>query len=410
MTPTLRRLPRALALGAALALITAACGSDEPSANESTSEAVTDAAASDSATATAEPDAEADTDSTGSTESTGDEATTTSTTAAPSTTSTPTSTTEPDVDAPEVGSDGPVCAAYESLLLVGFVSVFSGLADPDDPDLLLTAATPALAQTFAVAVASLPDDDVPGEIEASTRAADEIFADTAAAVAASGVDVQLVGAFEQLLDAALQGGEVADVGEVDLSELLDDEQRALLAEVGFDFDAAFEGVPEPDEETLLGLCPTLAQYLEFDGGGGLQTDACAGVPGSALMTLFATMQVEPEPYRDDDPSLCSWTDGERELRVSLITAELVEQTRSGNAEANEIVEVPDLGDDAWVAPGLMLGVTSDGSGGQGGFGSDRSTVGVVIDDVGLLVAVDAPGATDVDALAVDLAELIVAEL
>ncbi len=407
MTPTLRRLPRALALSAALALTASACGSDEPSATESTGDAGTDVADTDPETTTAVLGAGADSDSTGSTESTGDEATTTSTTVAPSTTAAPTSTTEPDIDAPEVGTDGPVCAAYESLMLVGFVSVFSGLADPDDPDLLLTAATPALAQAFAVAVASLPDDDVPAELEASTRAASDIFADTAAAVAASGVDPRLVGAFEQLLDGALQGGEVADVGEADLTELLDDEQRVVLAEVGFNFDAAFEGVPEPDEETLLGLCPTLAQYLEFDGGGGPQTDACAGVPSSALMTLFATAQVEPEPYRDDDPSLCSWTEGERELRVSLVTADLVDQTRSGNEESNEILDVPGLGDEAWVAPGLMLGVTSDGTGGRGGFGSDRTTVGVVSGDTGVLVAVHAPGATDVDALAIDLAELIV---
>lgn len=409
MTPALRRLPRALALSAALALLAASCGSDEPSATEPTEGAIADTADTDAADSQTTVSSESGESSEGTESSDGETSDETgrTTTIAPSTTATP-STTEPDIDAPEVGSDGPVCAAYESLFLAAFVSVFSGLSDEEAPDLLLTAATPGLARAFTVAVASLPDDDVPASLEEATRGAAEIFAAVAAQVEDAGVDPRLVGAFEQMLDAAAAGQTAVDA-ETDLVELLDDEQRALLAEIGFDFDEAFEGVPEPDEELLAALCPTLGEYLGLDGAGP-DTDACAAVPGSALMTLFATVQIEPEPYRDDDSSLCSWTDGESELRVSLITAELVEQTRSGNAEANEIVEVPDLGDEAWVAPGLMLGVTSDGSGGQGGFGADRSTVGVIVGEAGLLVAVDAPGATDVDALAVDIAELIVAEL
>jgi len=411
MTPALRRLPRALALSAALALLAASCGSDEPSATEPTEGAIADTADTDAADSQTTVSSESGESSEGTESSDGETSDETgrTTTIAPSTTATP-STTEPDIDAPEVGSDGPVCAAYESLFLAAFVSVFSGLSDEEAPDLLLTAATPGLARAFTVAVASLPDDDVPASLEEATRGAAEIFADVAAQVEAAGVDPRLVGAFEQMLDAAA-AAETADVDDVeaDLTELLDDEQRALLGEIGFNFDEAFDGVPEPDEELLAALCPTLGEYLGLDGAGP-DTDACAAVPGSALMTLFATGQIEPEPYRDDDSSLCSWSDGESELRVSLITAELVEQTRSGNAEANEIVEVPDLGDEAWVAPGLMLGVTSDGSGGQGGFGADRSTVGVIVGEAGLLVAVDAPGATDVDALAVDIAELIVAEL
>lgn len=407
MTPALRRLPRALALSAALALLAASCGSDEPSATEPTGGAIADTADTETVATTEASESSEQAESTESSDGEASDETVRTSTVAPTTTTAPT-TTQPDIDAPEVGNDGPVCAAYESLFLAAFVSVFSGLSDEEAPDLLLTAATPGLARAFTVAVASLPDDDVPASLEEATRGAAEIFAAVAAQVEDAGVDPRLVGAFEQMLDAAAAGQTAVDA-ETDLVELLDDEQRALLAEIGFDFDEAFEGVPEPDEELLAALCPTLGEYLGL-GAAGPDTDACAAVPGSALMTLFATVQIEPEPYRDDDSSLCSWTDGESELRVSLITAELVEQTRSGNAEANEIVEVPDLGDGAWIAPGLMLGVTSDGSGGQGGFGSDRSTVGVVGGDAGLLVAVHAPGATDVDALAVDLAELIVAEL
>src|SRR5690606_29823237 len=110
------------------------------------------------------------------------------------------------------------------------VSLFSGFADEESPELLFTAATPALARVFADAVVALPGEDVPDEIAEATRAAAEIFADTAGRVEAAGVDPQLVGVFEQLLSSAAGGGEI-DPGDGDLAELLDDDQRSLLADI-----------------------------------------------------------------------------------------------------------------------------------------------------------------------------------
>lgn len=393
------------AVAIAVTLLAAACGSSDPGADAPTTTTATESSDSPTTTPTSTTVSPTSTTSTTLPTETTEDSDAADGTSDASTEDTSSAPVPELPDVPQLGLDGPVCAAYESLFLVGLTAVFAGFEDQILPDLLFTAAMPAIAPVWAEAVAALPADGVSAELDESTRGAAEVFAAVAAEVEAAGVDPALLTAFDSLLSGDVEAGDDAA-----LLELLDEEQRQLLVDVGFSFEEGMAGVPEPDEGELLELCPNLAAALTFETPAVLQTDACVSVPSSALMALFATVQVEAEPYRDDDPSLCSWASGDTELLVSVIPPGLVDLARAGNEDTNPVVVVEGLGDQAWVVSGLTLGQTSDGSGGRSGTGADRSTVGVIAGDTGLLVAVKAPGATDTDELAVDIAELIVEHL
>lgn len=373
-----------------LVLAASACGSDDSTAPDpgATTTGTVDSATDDTAEVTTTT-ASADTTTT-----TAPTTTTTTTTTGPETTT----SVEP---APPTEDVELLCAAYEQLFTTAF---FLGLATFDDPeagDLLLLAAMPALAPAWQDAVATFPIDGVSSELQNVTRDATEVLSRAAAAVLASDVDQTTLAVFGQAL---LAGPEPAEVlPEEDLDELLDDEFLDQLAAVDFDIDAAFDDVDDPDTDELAVLCPVLAEFLGVGEALPVGSDACDVVTDVTLTIVFWPAAPDHDPD-DVGSGMCSWVDtAGRELVVSLTDARTVERTRDDNTSAFDVVSLPGLGDDAWSIEGLLTGVST--TGGRGGFGGGRATVGVIVGETGLLVAV-----VDADGNAAPLAEAVAEEI